>query len=102
VPGTSQVAVAKAAAPAPAVATAAVQSGATTLAFAVAASGWADVHYTVNGGSTQTVRMRQDGKASRYTAGGLKKGDVVEVRFTYWDGPRGHAVDTAPRTVVIQ
>jgi hypothetical protein len=79
-----------------------VQSGATTLGFAVASSGWADVHYTVNGGSTQTVRMRQDGKASRYTAGGLRRGDVVEVRFTYWDGPRGLAVDTPPRTVVIK
>jgi hypothetical protein len=46
--------------------------------------------------------MRQDGKASRYTAGGLRRGDVVEVRFTYWDGPRGLAVDTPPRTVVIK
>jgi beta-glucanase (GH16 family) len=102
VAGTPQLAVAKAAAPAPVVATEAVQSGATTLGFAVASSGWADVHYTVNGGSTQTVRMRQDGKASRYTAGGLRRGDVVEVRFTYWDGPRGLAVDTPPRTVVIK
>lgn len=97
---TVQVAAAKAAAPAPAVATDAAQSGASTLGFAVATTGWADVHYTVNGGSTQTVRLRQDGKSSRYTAGGLKKGDVVEYRFTYWNGQV--AVDTAAKTVVLK
>jgi beta-glucanase (GH16 family) len=103
VAGTPQVRVAPAAgAPAPVVATEAVQSGATMLAFSVAAAGWADVHYTVNGGATQTVRMRQDGQASRYTAGGLKKGDRVDVRFTYCDAARGAAVDTPARTVVIR
>jgi beta-glucanase (GH16 family) len=98
---TPTVTVAKtAAAPAPAVSTEAVQSGATTLGFAVKAPGWADVHYAVNGGSTQTVRMRQEGAASRYTVGGLKKGDVVEYRFTHAHG--AIAVDTAGGKVVIR
>ncbi len=81
------------------------QTGATTLEFAAPAgmaSGWVDVHYTVNGGDAQTVRMRQDGAASRYTAGGLKKGDVVEYRFTAWDNARQVAVDSAPKTVLMK
>ena len=78
------------------------QTGATTLEFAAPASGWVDVHYTVNGGDTQTVRMRQDGSTSRYTAGGLKKGDVVQYRFTAWDNARQLATDSAPKTAVIK
>ena len=99
-PSTPQVTVAKAAMAAPVVTTEARQSGATALGFAVTAPGWADVHYTVNGGSTQTVRMRQDGTTSRYTVGGLKKGDVVEYRFTHANGP--FAADTAAKTVVMK
>ena len=71
------------------------QTGATTLELAATASGWVDVHYSVNGGETRTVRMRQDGSASRYTVGGLKKGDVVEYRFTAWDNARQLATDSA-------
>jgi len=78
------------------------QTGATTLEFSAPASGWVDVHYTVNGGDTQTVRMRQDGTSSRYTAGGLKRGDVVEYRFTAWDSVRQVAVDSAPKSAVIK
>ena len=100
VAGAPPVTSAKAAAPAPVAATEAVQSGATTLGFAVASTGWADVHFTVNGGGTQTVRMRLDGSGSRYTAGGLKKGDVVEYRFTYWNGQV--AVDTAAKSVTLK
>lgn len=101
---TQKVAVAAAATAAPAVAGAssATQAGATTLAFAATASGWVDVHYCVNGGELQSVRMRQDGSTSRYTAGGLKKGDVVEYRFTAWDTQRQVATDSATAKVVIQ
>ncbi|MBW8844613.1 MAG: glycoside hydrolase family 16 protein [Burkholderiales bacterium] len=80
----------------------AAQSGANTLAFVATASGWVDVHYRVNGGELQTVRMRQDGSTSRYTAGGLKKGDAVEYRFTSWDTARQLATDSAAKTVVIK
>lgn len=86
----------------PAVSTSGTQASASTLNFAAATAGWVDVHYTVNGGDTQTVRMRQDGSASRYTVGGLKKGDVVEYRFTSWDTARGVAVDSAAKSVVMK
>ena len=85
-----------------AVSTSATQASATTLDFSATTAGWVDVHYTVNGGDTQTVRLHQNGSASRYIAGGLKRGDVVEYRFTSWDPARGVAVDSAARTVVVK
>jgi len=85
-----------------AVSTSAAQASATTLDFSATASGWVEVHYTVNGGDTQTVRMHQNGRTSRYIAGGLKKGDVVEYRFTSWDTARGVAVDSAAKTIVLK
>jgi len=85
-----------------AVPTASAQTGATTLELAATATGWVDVHYSVNGGETQTVRMRQDGSASRYTVGGLKKGDVVEYRFTSWDGKSQVATDSSAKRVTMK
>jgi hypothetical protein len=85
-----------------AVSTSAAQASATTLDFSATAAGWVDVHYTVNSGDTQTVRMHRNGSTSRYIAGGLKKGDVVEYRFTSWDTTRGVAVDSAAKTVVLK
>lgn len=85
-----------------AVPTASAQTGASTLELAATATGWVDVHYTVNGGETQTVRMRQDGSASRYTVGGLKKGDVVEYRFTSLDGKSQLATDSAAKRVTMK
>lgn len=102
VPAVPRVAVAPTLARAASVSGSGTQTGATTLAFEAAASGWVDVHYSVNGAELQTVRMRQDGGTGRYTAGGLKPGDVVEYRFTAWDAARQLAVDSAPRTVVIR
>ena len=97
-----QVVVASPAAKAAAVSTDATQRSATTLDFVASASGWVDVHYRVNGGELQDVRMRQVGSTSRYTAGGLKKGDSVEYRFTSWDTGRQLATDSAAKTVVIK
>ena len=85
-----------------AVSTAAAQASATTLDFSATTAGWVDVHYTVNGGDTQTVRLHQNGSTNRYIAGGLKKGDVVEYRFTSWDTSRGVAVDSAAKKVVMK
>ena len=85
-----------------AVSTSAAQASVTTLDFSATTAGWVDVHYTVNGGDTQTVRMHQNGSTSRYIAGGLKKGDLVEYRFTSWDAARGVAVDSAAKTVVLK
>jgi hypothetical protein len=80
----------------------ATQTGTSTLDLVATASGWVDVHYTVNGSELQNVRMRQDGSTSRYTVGGLKKGDVVEYRFTAWDTQRQVATDSAAKTVVVK
>ena len=84
------------------VSTKTAQLGASMLSFAALAKDWVDVRYTVNGGETQTVRMHQDGTGSRYTASGLKRGDVIEYRVTYWDRARQMAVDLAPKTVVMK
>ena len=103
VAGTPQVAVAPKAAPASTAGTSsAKQTGATTLEFAATATGWVDVHYRVNGGELQNVRMRQDGMTSRYTAGGLRTGDVVEYHFTAWDTQRQLATDSAAKAVVVK
>jgi beta-glucanase (GH16 family) len=102
VAGVPKVAVAPTLARPAAVSGTGTQTSATTLAFAAAASGWVDVHYIVNGGDTQTVRLRPDGGVHRYVAGGLKTGDVVEYRFTAWDAARQQAVDSAPRQAVIR
>lgn len=71
------------------------QPSATTLQFNTSTGSWADVHYTVNNGPQQNVRMRLDGSTNTYIAGGLKIGDVVRYNFTYWDTARNYAVDTA-------
>ncbi|MBT9493699.1 MAG: glycoside hydrolase family 16 protein [Paucibacter sp.] len=82
--------------------TASKQTSPSSLEFSANSAGWADVHYTVNGGETQSVRMRQDGNSSRYVAGGLKKGDVIEYRFTYWDGKHQLAVDSSTRSITVK
>jgi beta-glucanase (GH16 family) len=81
--------------PAPTGPTWVTQTSATTLQFSTNTGSWADVHYTVNNGAQQNVRMRLDGTTNTFSAGGLKIGDVVRYNFTYWDTARNFAVDTA-------
>jgi beta-glucanase (GH16 family) len=88
--------------PPPSGPTSATQTSATTLQFTTTTGGWADVHYTVNNGTQQNVRMRLDGTTNTYSAGGLKIGDVVRYSFTYWDTARNYAVDTALQTYTMQ
>jgi hypothetical protein len=78
------------------------QTSATTLQFTTTTGSWADVHYTVNNGTQQNVRMRLDGTTNTYSAGGLKIGDVVRYSFTYWDTAHNYAVDTALQTYTMQ
>jgi hypothetical protein len=82
--------------------TSATQTSSTMLQFATTTGGWADVHYTVNNGAQQNVRMQLNGSTNTYTAGGLKGGDVVRYWFTYWDAQRGFAVDTSQQTYTMQ
>jgi hypothetical protein len=78
------------------------QTSSTTLQFSTNTGSWADVHYTVNNGAQQNVRMRLDGTTNTFSAGGLKIGDVVRYTFTYWDTARNFAVDTAQQTYTMK
>ncbi|QJE03558.1 glycoside hydrolase family 16 protein [Massilia forsythiae] len=82
--------------------TSVTQTSATTLQFNTTTGSWADVHYTVNGGAQQNVRMRLDGSTNSYSAGGLKIGDVVRYSFTYWDAARNGGVDTAQQSYTMK
>jgi len=76
--------------------------GGTTLQLVANTGSWADVHYTVNNGTQQNVRMRLNGSTNTYDAGGLKIGDVVRYSFTYWDTARNFAVDTAQQSYTMK
>jgi beta-glucanase (GH16 family) len=82
--------------------TSVTQTSATTLQFVTTTGSWADVHYTVNNGAQQNVRMRLNGSTNTFDAGGLKIGDVVRYSFTYWDAARGFAVDTAQQRYTMK
>lgn len=84
--------------PVPSGPTSVTQESSTMLRFNTTTGGWADVHYTVNNGAQQNVRMQLSGSTNSYTAGGLKIGDVVRYWFTYWDAQRNFAVDTQQQT----
>lgn len=82
--------------------TSVTQTSATTLQFTTTTGSWADVHYTVNNGGQQNVRMRLDGTTNTFSAGGLAIGNVVRYSFTYWDTTRNGAVDTAQQSYTMQ
>lgn len=72
-------------------------AGAENIAFFVNTSAWADVHYVVNGGVQQNIRMTQTGTSNVFTASGINSGDSVEYFFTYWDTDAGHSIVTEMR-----
>ncbi len=78
------------------------QTSSTMLQFRTTTGGWADVHYTVNNGPQQNVRMQLANGVNTFTAGGLAIGNVVRYSFTYWDTARNFAVDTAQQTYTMQ
>jgi hypothetical protein len=69
-----------------------VTGGAITV-VSTAALAWADVHYTVNGGTQQNVRLTQQG-SSYVQPVTLKPGDVLQYSVTYATGAA--VFDTAP------
>lgn len=69
-------------------------SGEQAAVLFVNTSDWADVHYRLNGGGQQNIRMTQTGSQNIYTINGLNSGDQIEVFFTYWDANGGFAVDS--------
>ncbi len=60
-------------------------------------SKWTDIHYTVNGGAQQNVRMNQDGNKAVYTINGLSSGATVKYWFTYCN-TSGYVQDTQSYT----
>jgi beta-glucanase (GH16 family) len=87
--------------PPPSSLTSVTQTSATMLQFNTTTGSWADVHYIVNNGAQQNVRMQLNGSTNTYTAGGLKIGDVVKYSFTYWDTSKNYAVDTAQQSYTM-
>ena len=78
------------------------QTSSTMLQFRTTTGSWADVHYTVNNGPQQNVRMQLANGVNTFTAGGLAIGNVVRYTFTYWDTARNAAVDTTQQTYTMQ
>jgi len=61
--------------------------------FYVNDASWADLHYTINGGGQQNVRMIASGTNHTYNVTGVPSGAAVRYFFTIGTG--GTAVDTA-------
>lgn len=68
--------------------------------FFVNSSGWADVHYTKNGGPQQNLRMTQANGVNTYDLTGLQSGDQISYWFTYFDSASNMVIDTAPQAYV--
>jgi hypothetical protein len=60
-------------------------------------SSWTDIHYSINGGGQQNVRMNQSGSKAVYTISGLKSGDSVKYWFTNCN-TSGYTQDTSSYT----
>lgn len=59
---------------------------------------WADVHYSVAGGSQLNVRMANNGTSNSYQISGLASGESVSYWFTIGQS-NGSAVDTPAQTL---
>ena len=73
------------------------QPSSDSLTFYVNSTGWADVHYLINGGGQQNVRMQVINGRNELTITGLAPGDVVSFWFTYLQN-NGVVTDTAEQT----
>ena len=65
-----------------------------TAEFFVNTTAWADIHYSLNGGGQQNVRMIQTGSRNIFNLTGLNEADQVSYNFTYFDTEGNFAVDT--------
>lgn len=73
---------------------------ATSVQFYANNTAWADVHYTVNSGPQQNIRMTRSGNNNTYTVTGLSSGAVVRYFFTIAN-TSGGATDTAWAQVTV-
>ncbi|MEH6396615.1 di-heme oxidoredictase family protein [Pseudoalteromonas sp.] len=76
------------------------QAAQDSLTFYVNTTGWADVHYTVNGGGQQNVRMQVINGRNELTLTGLVTGDIVSFWFTYLQAD-GLVTDTVAQTYTL-
>ena len=61
---------------------------------------WVDVHYTLNGGGQQNLRMTYNGASARYEQGlTVKSGDTIRSSFTYSNGAPAHDTPASSYTV---
>jgi hypothetical protein len=85
-----------------AVSTSAAQARATTLDFSATTSGgWMCAISSMAATRRPCACIRTAALAATSRVA-LKKGDVVEYRFTSWGTARGVAVDSAAKTVVLK
>ena len=70
--------------------------------FFVNTDAWADVHYSVNGGGQQNVRMTLTGDRNSYVIDGLASGDQISYWFTYLNPETNAAFDSAVSTLTVQ
>ncbi len=68
-------------------------TSATSVEFYVNNSGWADVHYTLNGAGQQNFRMTHTANRNIKTLAGLTTGDVIDFNFTYL-ADNGQVIET--------
>ena len=65
----------------------------TSVRFHVNNAAWADIHYTINGGAQQNIRMTNASNNNTYTLTGIPVGATVNYFFTIAQG--AGAIDTA-------
>ncbi|WP_462164071.1 di-heme oxidoredictase family protein [Pseudoalteromonas xiamenensis] len=75
------------------------QTSKSSAEFFVNTTDWADVHYRVNGGGQQNVRMVVGGGRNTLSLDSLQNGDTVEYWFTYQTS--SGAVDTSVKTFTL-
>jgi hypothetical protein len=63
------------------------------------ATTWVDVHYKLNGGGQQNLRMALKGSRDEQSVAGVKPGDVLSYSFTYNKG--SPAYDSAAYTYTV-
>lgn len=71
-----------------------------SVTFYVNSTGWADVHYSLNGGGQQNLRMLVANGRNEFTVSGLTSGDVITYFFTYLQD-NGSVIDSATQSHTI-
>ncbi len=62
---------------------------------------WADIHFLVNNGAQQNVRMIQTGSRNEWTINGLVNGDTIRFWFTYLDPDCGCVKDSVQVETIV-